>query len=48
MIKLRLKFVFRLINLFVGLLVLYLLVMVGGHVLVLFKEVLFLMMPLLV
>ena len=48
MIKLRLEILFQLINLFVRLLVIYLLVMVGSKVVVVFKEVLFIMMPFLV
>ena len=46
--KLRLDIFFQLINLFVILLVVYLMVMVGSQVIVVFKEVIFIMMPLLV
>ena len=47
MINLRLEIFFQLINLFVGIPVTYLLIMGGSHVIVVLKEVLFVMMPLL-
>ena len=48
MIKLRLETLFQLIKLFVRLLVLCLMVVGGSQVIVVFKEVLFIMMLLLV
>ena len=48
MIKLRLDILFQQINLFVRILVVYLLVMVGSQVIVVFKEVIFIMIPILV
>ena len=48
MIKLRLDIFSQLIQLFVRLLVIYLLVIRQSEVVVVFKEVLFIMMPLLV
>ena len=46
--KLRFEILFQLINLFLILLVVYILVMGGSQVIVVFKEVLFIMIPLLV
>ena len=47
-IELRLEISFQLINFFVGLLVIYLLVLGWSQLIVVFKEVPFIMMPLLV
>ena len=46
--KIKVGDFFQLVNLFVRLLVVYLLVMVGSRVIVVFKEILFIFMPLLV
>ena len=48
MIKLGLNNLFQLINLLVRILVVYLFVMGGSHVIVVIKEVIFILIPLLV
>ena len=45
MIKLRLNILFQLINLIIKIMFVYLLFMIGGHVIIVIKEVIFIMMP---
>ena len=47
MIKFRLEILFQRVIVFVGLMVVYLLVMGGSHMIVVFKEVIFIMIPIL-